>query len=758
MRAIPILLASTLLAACSGDTDPASTDEGGGTDGLADGADGADGTDGGLDSADTGGTGPAPCVDTSAEALPDGAAWEDVTWIELDGASDALIDFAGDALSATWTGQYGTYNLNTVPMGSANGFRLERPGRVVAARAQWTHLLDDENTATLYVWNDFGSNGYMWDMTAPAATVTRCLAPEDDGAWVDHVLPEAVAVPQALHVFAGWLRPEGGGGPAIYAEDTYVDTEPYTVGAWFFGVDDALYHRGLATPWYVQRVRLGVIYDEPLDAASKPFQVDALSVSRRAAWGDYDNDGDDDVMTNGPALWRNDGDGTFTNVTTEAVFALASTSGGVWGDYDNDGCLDFFGQSSSRDAGEVLLRNNCDGTLSDATALAGIDDTQTERDCNEDGAPEHAPTEGVAWVDVDNDGWLDLYQANYECSSGAEAYQNYDDRLWRNNGDGSFSDWTEAAGVPVTNQAGRGVTTGDPDRDGDIDVFVSNYRLDRNFYLENIGDGTLVDRAGTNGTIGDLVSGAYGHTIGSAFGDLDGDGDFDLVAANLAHPFYYDFSDRTNLLMNDGDGSFTNEADDRGIYYRETHSNPTLFDADNDGDLDLYISAVYAGRDSDFYRNDGAGSFTLDNHESGLVRQNGWGSAAADFDQDGDVDLLSDVLYRNDAEGLGASLQVTVVGDAGRGGAANRAGIGAVLEATVGDRTLLRHVSGGSGTGVQDSLTQHFGLGSATAVDQLVVYFPGGATVSLDNIDASVERLWVKEDGTTATGWAPPAW
>ena len=126
-----------------------------------------------------------------------------------------------------------------------------------------------------------------------------------------------------------------------------------------------------------------------------------------------------------------------------------------------------------------------------------------------------------------------------------------------------------------------------------------------------------------------------------------------MVHANLAHPFFYWFSDMSMVLINDGAGKFRNEGVERGLYYRETHSNPTLFDADNDGDLDLFITAVYSSRDSDFYLNDGNGNFTLANYESGLVKRNGWGSSVSDFDRDGDVDLIAYDLFENTATELG---------------------------------------------------------------------------------------------------------
>jgi len=498
-----------------------------------------------------------------------------------------------------------------------------------------------------------------------------------------------------------------------------------------------------------------VVYDPPLDPAAQRFTAEsALAVGSRVAWGDYDNDGDDDIMSSGPALFRNEGDGTFTDVTASALPGGVGSGGGVWGDYDNDGCLDYFGQGGGSSAGELLLHSNCDGTFADLTVESGINDLQNEIDCNGDGLEEHSPTEGAAWFDLDNDGLLDLYLANYECYPD---FTYYDDRVWRNNGDGTFADWTLLSGIPQTNKAGRGVSTADFDQDGDTDVFVSNYRLTENFLLVNLGDGTLDNQAAGAGVKGDCARSACGHTIGSVWGDIDNDGDFDLVSANLAHPFYYDFSDKTAILINDGTGTFTDEGLARGIVYHETDSNPTLLDADLDGDLDLFITAVYASRWSHYYENDGTGHFTPATYQSGLKVLNGWGAAVADPDLDGDVDLLAYGLFRNTLETGHHSLTVRAVGGAGSGGLANRSAIGAVVAVDVGGSRQLRQVQGGTGTSVQDSLSQLFGLGEVDVVDAVTVLFPGGTTVTVDTVSAD-QVLWVHEDGRTATGPTPPAW
>ncbi len=700
------------------------------------------------------------CEEDAAGEIPAG-----VTWLET-GATGNRYTIADGGLMANYTGYHGTYDLNTEEVYAASGFYLEAPATIYGARVVWGHIPGADTPAELFMWRDFSSDYYAFDIWDPYGSYTRCVDPDDEYQEITYAFPEPIEVDQPFSVFAGYHRPEvtdqdGDGQPDYLWPELVYDApvvggfpdDPYVAGVRFPNVDPSVYYEGTVQPFYGFEVQLAVVFDDALAPEDKPFQDDdALRASSRVAWGDYDGDGDDDLMTNGPTLYQNQGDGSFIDVTSTAIPAGAgnSSGGGVWGDYDADGCLDYFGQGGGYSAGEVLLHSNCDGTFTDTWATSGIDDTQDERDCDGDDQAEHSPTEGAGWADYDGDGLLDLYLANYECSSSYDYYKNYDDRLFRNNGDGTFTDTGEVADIETSNQAGRGVTPGDYDLDGDVDIFVSNYRLDRNFFYLNLGDGTLDNIASSNGTQGRSVSGAYGHTIGSVFGDIDNDGDFDMIHANLAHPFYYHFSDRTMVLINDGSGEFEDEAEARGIYYRETASNPVLFDADNDGDLDLFITNVYADRDSDFYLNDGSGTFQLANWESGLVVRNGWGAAAADYDNDGDVDLVAYDLFRNDLVSDNHWLQVRAVGLEG-----NPAARGAVVQVDSGDLSQLRMVSGGSGTSSQDSQTQHFGLGSRDSIDSITVYFPyqeDPVTITGVGVD---QRVWVYSDGSHTTGWAP---
>lgn len=683
----------------------------------------------------------------------------DVTWLTIESSGNLHAMPTED--HDRWGG------LSTAELYAANGFKLDAPATVVGARVSWTNIRADDTPAVLTAWPDFSADGYAFDVWNPYGSWTRCVDLADDSQPVTYLFPEPIEVAQPLHVFVGFHRDavaDGEDGAPDFTEPELPWRaplfgggleEPYVAGFRWPEVETSTYHGGMISPWYAFEVSLAVRYHDDLDPADKPFQLDgAFSASSRVAWGDYDNDGFDDLMTNGPTLWHNEGAGVFTNVTATAFPGglSASTGGGVWGDYDNDGCLDYFGQGGGTSTGELLLHNECDGTFTDVTLASGIDDSQEEVDCNGDGAPEHSPTEGAAWLDFDGDGLLDIFLANYECWTGADTL-GYGDRLFRNNGDGTFADVGSEVGLSTSRRQGRGATAGDLDRDGDVDLYVSNYRLVRNLFYDNLGDGTLDEVASANGTAGTFHSGygSYGHTIGTVAGDIDNDGDFDLVVGNLAHPFFYHFSDRTQVLVNDGSGNFTDEAEERGIYYRETHSNPVLFDADNDGDLDLFITCVYSGRDSDFYENDGTGHFTLRNWESGLVVQNGWGAAAADYDNDGDVDLVAYGLYRNDLDNGHHWVQVRPLG-----AETNRSALGAVVQVEAGGLTQVRLVSGGSGTSSQDSPVQHFGLGEADSLDRITVWFPYQAEPVVVEDIAVDQRVWVQSDGHVSVGWDPP--
>ncbi len=689
------------------------------------------------------------CVDTAGGEFP--ASASEISW-SPDDPEASMLDYALMPLN----GYEGTYVFGGDDrLWEAVRFDIDVPTTVHGARVAWRGLPEDAPGAiTLGFYDDFGSNGfdfYQWEALFEG---DRCLTADDQDVWIDYVLPEPIEIDfQHILWVAHLYEDESSPAFAFATESPDCSTFHGCHSAVNFpDADPNYFYNGLSTSWhYNYSVRLVAEVHDTIPPEDTWFQVDeALSGSGQVSWGDYDHDGDDDLMTNGPTLYRNNGDGTFTDVSEEAgLNALTgSSSATIWGDYDNDGCLDFFGANSGYTSHDILVRSNCDGTFTDVTEGSGIDDTQDSTDCDGDGEPEHSPTTGAGWFDLDNDGFLDLYLANYECGG---VYVNYPDFLFHNNGDGTFSDWSDH-GVSASLQAGRGVSPNDVNQDGLMDMFVSNYRLDMNFMYENLGEGEIYDRALAWGLAGQWNSGSYGHTIGSVWSDFDNDGDWDIVQSNLAHPRYYSFSNKTMILRNDGDQAFEDIAVEAGMHYRETHSNVTSQDFDSDGDWDLFFTCVYEGRFSELYFNDGDSTFTQVNYPSGAIITNGWGSAAADYDNDGDMDLLAYDLFRNDTAAAGNHwLQVRAHG----GVTANWSALGARVEVDAGGQTVMNQVSGGSGTGCQDSATQHFGLGAATVVDEVRVIYPGGASVTVDGpIDAD-QRVWVYEDGTVTYGWAP---
>jgi hypothetical protein len=730
------------------------------------------------------GKGPAAGDDT---AEPDSAAPE-----RCGTAGDTLADDLVVLEFSTGAGDFTVQDidfevdgqvLNEDLLHEAVRFELPHPAEVHGFSVQWGVLPEGEDTeveAGLY--GDFGYNGFDFWAPEPLWTGTRCAGELEAGGWSTYALDAPVALDHPGLVYVAHAR-QGFDDKALAFDVDTVNPDG-TCEAWtdcssalnLPEAQDSQFFNGTSFPFqYNYKVRLHVRYTDDLDPAEARFQatasldvdedgdgaLDPVPLGNRAAWGDYDGDGWDDLFSTS-RLFRNNGDGTFSDVTTDAgIDAAPARSGGVWGDYDNDGVLDLLVFAESYSSGDTLFRGNGDGTFSDVTVAAGIDDTQDYEDCGDAEANTHAPTPGAAWLDIDGDGLLDLYLSNFICW---DSFTFYRDDVYRNQGDGTFARLGRDEGWSNAKRSGRGASPADADGDGDIDLLVNNYTLQQNLYYENQGDGTVVERGGGSGLGGDgtLTSGSqyYGHTIGAAWGDLDNDGDLDAIAANLAHPRFFHFSNKTQVLMNQGGGTWVDIQGDwdrpegaAGLRFQETHSVPVLADFDLDGVLDLAISAVYPGRPTDFYWGNGDGTFRLDAYHAGIDVVNGWGMAAADWDRDGDPDLATrGVLFENTGDDAGHWLQVRPLGTA----ASNRAGIGATVRVESGGVTRVRVVSGGNGQGGQDSAFLDFGLGGAAQVDAVEVDFPGAGTVRFEGPFDADQRLWVLEDGRTHTGWAPP--
>ena len=511
------------------------------------------------------------------------------------------------------------------------------------------------------------------------------------------------------------------------------------------------------------------------------------------AFLDYNNDGWLDVFAvNGGTLpgyagppprnrlYRNAGGGVFSDVTRFAGVGETAYGMGVCaGDFDNDGYDDLYVTCYGPNS---LFRNHGDGTFRDVAAPAGV-------------SGDAVWSVGCSFLDVDSDGMLDLYVANYvdyaidsperrlrpyasrsaSPSDGERFYPHPDnfkgaaDRLYRNNGNGTFTDVTERAGVLNPGGKGMGMACADVDGDGTPDIFVAN-DMTPNFLYLNRGDGRFVDRGLLSG-LGYSGSGDLQSSMGADFGDFNRDGRLDLAVTNFR-------LEGAGLYRNEGAGLFTDISSISGI------RPPTIphvgwgigfLDYDNDGWPDLLmvhghvldnahrVGSVYK-QPAILFRNTGDGRFvdvTRDVEDGLSMPQPGRGAAFGDYDNDGDVDVFvlsvngAGRLLRNDAGNGSRWLRVKLVGAArehsvGSTGAprlSNRNGIGARVTVWAGGRPQVGEVRSGSSYLSQNDFRLHFGLGRAPTVDSLKVRWPGGAVDWIRSI--SVDREIVVREGET---------
>jgi len=490
---------------------------------------------------------------------------------------------------------------------------------------------------------------------------------------------------------------------------------------------------------------------------------------------DYDRDGYQDIyFVNGRdlhkrgiaarnALYRNNGDFTFTDVTEQAgVPGTGYGLGCVWGDYDNDGYPDLFVTQFGRN---VLYHNNGDGTFTDVTGKAGVAGLEF-------GTQFHS---GATFFDYDRDGYLDLYVGGYVdlgpdapryCTVGAvktscppSAYQGTADILYHNNGDGTFTNVTKAAKIFQPRGKNLAVGAADYDNDGWPDLFVANDGINSYLY-HNEKNGTF-DEIGTISGMG-LASGGYAMAaMCISFGDYLNDGNLDL--------FITDFQQNSDhLWRNDGKGSFDEVTEQAGIAL------PTkgvlgfgggFFDYDNDGWLDLFVANghVYpeveqASADVKFKQintllhNEGNGKFVEKTKSAGsgfATAYVGRGVAFADFDNDGFLDLIvgnngdPPLLLRNGGGNGNHFLNLRLVGHK-----SNRDGLGARVKITAGGLSQIREIYGGGSYLSQSDLRANFGLGKITKVDRIEINWPSGIKQVFR--DAEADRFYQIDENSDA--------
>jgi hypothetical protein len=488
------------------------------------------------------------------------------------------------------------------------------------------------------------------------------------------------------------------------------------------------------------------------------------------AWFDYNNDGWLDLYvlsgrylegvtkfskpdgvdaTN--HLYRNNGDGTFTDVTPQAGVPGKGFGMGVTaGDYDNDGFEDLYVTNWNS---AILYHNNGDGTFTDVTAKAGVDNP-------------HFGV-GTAWLDYDRDGKLDLYVGNYlkfdpnakmlyftaDAFPGPLDYEGDADRLFHNNGDGTFTDVSHKAGI--ANPAGRamGVTVGDFDNDGWPDVYVANDTMESYMYHNN-HDGTFTNVApDVNTAFG--ANGEATSAMNPIFGDYDNDGWQDLFVSDMRYH---------RLFHNPGKERFwldttveTGVAQVSGQYVAWGDG---FFDFDNDGWKDIYV--VNGGlhwlipMEDSVLRNNGNGTFTDVSAQLGnyfRFKKVGRGACFADYDNDGYIDGFimvlggKGILLHNNPPPVGQRNHWLTLKLAGT--RSNRDGFGARLEVVAGDLHQYGEAVSENGYLSQGDPRLHFGLGPHTELDKLTITWPSGIVQTLEHVKAD-QILTVTEPSETA--------
>ncbi|MCC7020815.1 MAG: CRTAC1 family protein [Ardenticatenales bacterium] len=484
---------------------------------------------------------------------------------------------------------------------------------------------------------------------------------------------------------------------------------------------------------------------------------------------DVDNDGDLDayLVQSGPLpgfadetplpnrLYLNDGSGRFGDATaTSGAGDTGYGMGTCFGDVQNDGWVDIYVANFGPDA---LLMNNGDGTFTDGTAAAGVANAAWASSC--------------AMADYDRDGWLDIFVVNYVDHSLAnhkrcgpaetpmychpDVYNGVRDVLYHNNGDGTFEDVAVSAGVADDDPSqgkGLGVMWLDHDDDGWMDVFVANDST-RQFLYHNNGDGTFAEVGVQRGVAFD-AEGKTEAGMGIAVGDIDHDARLDVFLTTLD-------VESSTLYHNGAGGWFEDLTDVYGLGVdpqSRVGFGTTFLDAENDGDLDLFITnghiidniqltsprLTYEQTDQ-LFLNGGDGHFTDVSAQAGDpfgVPGVGRAAVAGDLDGDADLDLLvthnnlDAVVLRNDASPRGHAILLDL-----RSRFGGRPAIGARATVRAGTRVWVAELAAGGSYQGQGSSMLHVGLGDAAAVDEIVIRWPEGSSQTVAGADVRIDAV-----------------
>lgn len=515
-------------------------------------------------------------------------------------------------------------------------------------------------------------------------------------------------------------------------------------------------------------VRSKLDFQHVSGSLEKKFLLETFSGG--VAWIDYDQDGWPDLyLVNGGrweelpsgrrtvsnALYKNNRDGTFANVTSQAGVAGKYWGMGVTvGDYNNDGWPDFY---LCNYGPNTLYRNNGDGTFTDVSDAARVGDSRW--------------SSSAAFGDYDQDGWLDLYVTNYvafdhknppapDCQyrgikvhCGPKGLTPARDVLYHNNGNGTFSDVTQPAGMAVTASYGLGVIWGDYDNDGDPDLYVANDSM-ASFLFQNQGDGTFRE-IGVAAGVAYNEDGRAQAGMGVAMGDYDHDGFFDFHKTNFS-------DDYNNLYRNLGTGFFRDASYAAGIAFPSWRSlgwGTAFLDFDQDGWEDIFVSNGHTYPQVDQYpidisfaqpkhlfRNLANGKFEDVAPALGGALMERWssrGSAVADFDNDGDLDVAvnnldgrASLLLNDGGNRSGNWLAVEL-----KEAKTNRSAIGARVIVETDNTRQMQEIQAGSSYQACNDFKLHFGLGSNQVIKSVRVKWPNGQAQQFEKVAANQRYL-----------------
>lgn len=505
----------------------------------------------------------------------------------------------------------------------------------------------------------------------------------------------------------------------------------------------------------------GITFQHQNAASTEKYLIETMGAG--CGWIDYDQNGLLDLyLVNGAAtrlfvpktalrsaLYRNNGDGTFTDVTAKAGVGAEGLFGmGVAvGDYDNDGFPDLYVLGYGRC---ILYRNNGDGTFTDVTAKAGV-------------ANIGKWASSAAWFDYDNDGKLDLVIANYVdwspetnfwCGDKApgmrsychpDVYHGQTPTLFHNNGDGTFTDVSAKSQIGLKRGNGLGVVTFDYDDDGWQDIFIANDHMP-NFLFHNNRDGTFRE-VGYEAGVAVGLDGQFEAGMGVDSGDIRNDGRFGLVVTHLDQQL-------ARVYANQGDGTFEDATFQTKLSYATFHSSgfgARFLDYNNDGLTDIFMAnghvldnieryhpgTLYA-EPKMMFQNKSGGVFENVSDQLGadfVAPRVSRGAAVGDFDNDGDLDILvsnngeAPQLLRNDGGNSKHWLEILLIGTK-----SNRDAVGARVKVVAGDLKLFEQRKGGMSYQSAQDPRLHFGLNQHERVDLIEIRWPSGAVTKLENV------------------------